>query len=181
MFLCLAVIKGAQFDQLEWPRTLRSQVSVYNIDWVDFVPYQSIHRPLLSPPPRHPQQAIPSPRVLNVHAHFEQMSRDLINNKHCKVVYVTRDPRDVAVSFFHFTCHFGYDGKWKDYFSLFLSGNGIILFANWNPLLMIKIKITVILPTIVLVIIIIRDVVLIIIHVIIYVVVIIIIRKVVLI
>ena len=30
MFFCVPVTKGAQFD---WPRTLRSQVSTYNIDY----------------------------------------------------------------------------------------------------------------------------------------------------
>ena len=29
----MAVRKGAQYDQFDWPRTLRSQVSIYNKDW----------------------------------------------------------------------------------------------------------------------------------------------------
>ena len=32
MFLWVVVTKGARFDQLDWPRTLRSQVSIYNIE-----------------------------------------------------------------------------------------------------------------------------------------------------
>ena len=32
MFQCAIVTKGAQLDQFDWPRTLRSQVSIYNID-----------------------------------------------------------------------------------------------------------------------------------------------------
>ena len=32
MFLCVVVSKGAQFDRFDWPRTLRSKVSNYNID-----------------------------------------------------------------------------------------------------------------------------------------------------
>ena len=32
MFLCVAVTKEAQFNQFDWPRKLRSQVSIYNID-----------------------------------------------------------------------------------------------------------------------------------------------------
>ena len=32
MFLCVIVTKGAQFDQFDWLRKLRSQVSIYNID-----------------------------------------------------------------------------------------------------------------------------------------------------
>ena len=34
MFLCVVVTKGAQLDQFDWPRTLRSQVSSYNIDYI---------------------------------------------------------------------------------------------------------------------------------------------------
>ena len=30
MFVCVVVTKRAQFDQIDWPRTLRGQVSIYN-------------------------------------------------------------------------------------------------------------------------------------------------------
>ena len=30
VFLCVVVTKGAQFDQFDWLRTFRSQVSIYN-------------------------------------------------------------------------------------------------------------------------------------------------------
>ena len=30
IFLCVVVTKGAQFVQFDWPRKLRSQVSIYN-------------------------------------------------------------------------------------------------------------------------------------------------------
>ena len=33
-FFFVPVTKGAQFDQFDWPRKLRSQVSTYNIDVV---------------------------------------------------------------------------------------------------------------------------------------------------
>ena len=32
MFLCVIVTTGAKFDELGWPRKLRSQVSIYNVD-----------------------------------------------------------------------------------------------------------------------------------------------------
>ena len=32
MYLCVVVTKGSQFDQFDWPRKLRSQVSIHNID-----------------------------------------------------------------------------------------------------------------------------------------------------
>ena len=38
MFLCVVVTKGAQFDQFVWPRKLRSQVTIYNIDFCRVFP-----------------------------------------------------------------------------------------------------------------------------------------------
>ena len=38
MFLYVVVAKGAQFDQFDWPRKLRSQVSIYNIDYFLEIP-----------------------------------------------------------------------------------------------------------------------------------------------
>ena len=32
VFLCVPVTKGTQFDQFDWPTTLRNQVSTYNKD-----------------------------------------------------------------------------------------------------------------------------------------------------
>lgn len=43
---------------------------------------------------------LPSPRVLNNHQHFENQPKDVLDKK-IKVVFVYRNPKDVAVSFYH--------------------------------------------------------------------------------
>ncbi|KAL3871417.1 hypothetical protein ACJMK2_039416 [Sinanodonta woodiana] len=68
---------------------------------------------------------IPSPRVINTHMKFAQLPRDMIE-KRCKIVLILRNPKDVAVSFYHH--HIGlvnlyqYEGKWENYLSLFNNG-----------------------------------------------------------
>ncbi|GFO29621.1 sulfotransferase family cytosolic 1b member 1 [Plakobranchus ocellatus] len=78
-------------------------------------------------------EALPSPRALNTHAHFELMPQDILKKKSCKLIYVTRDPRDVMVSYFNhhrkLTQYYNYSGQWKDYFPLFLSGK--VDYESW--------------------------------------------------
>ncbi|KAK3731276.1 hypothetical protein RRG08_025818 [Elysia crispata] len=78
-------------------------------------------------------EAQPSPRILNTHAHFELMPRDVFNKKTCKLIYVTRDPRDVAVSYYNnhkkLVQYYSYTGHWKDYLTLYL--NGQVDYESW--------------------------------------------------
>ncbi|XP_055863260.1 sulfotransferase 1A1-like [Biomphalaria glabrata] len=52
--------------------------------------------------------ALPSPRVLNNHMHWDMQPRDLVDKK-IKTVFFYRNPKDVAVSFFN------HHRKFKDY------------------------------------------------------------------
>ena len=67
-----------------------------------------------------------SPRVLNCHLFFGQLPIDFVNRK-CKIIHIVRNPKDIAVSFFHhhkgITCY-EYDGNWEDYLPRFLKGDG---------------------------------------------------------
>lgn len=71
--------------------------------------------------------SMPSPRILNTHVLYRHLPG--LHNRKCKIIYVTRDPRDVAVSFYNhhrkLTSYYHYDGTWDDYFELFINGNGI--------------------------------------------------------
>ncbi|KAI5646492.1 sulfotransferase domain-containing protein [Phthorimaea operculella] len=64
---------------------------------------------------------LPSPRFIKSHLPLSLLPPGLLDT--AKVVYVARDPRDVAVSFYHhnrlFTCH-GYIGDFKTYWNFFI-------------------------------------------------------------
>lgn len=74
--------------------------------------------------------AIPSPRVFNTHLRFRQLPSDMINRR-SKIIYVTRNPKDMAVSRY---CHntkgaVGYKGTFSDYLPLYIDGK--IAFGSW--------------------------------------------------
>lgn len=64
---------------------------------------------------------MPSPRIIKTHLPMTFLPPTLLDT--CKVVYVARDPRDVAVSYYHLTCSiqaFNFTGDFKAYWSLFV-------------------------------------------------------------
>ncbi|KAL3857301.1 hypothetical protein ACJMK2_011983 [Sinanodonta woodiana] len=74
--------------------------------------------------PQPMYENIKSPRVLNCHMYFRMLPEDFVKRK-CKIVYILRNPKDVAVSFYnhHFKLlEYGYSGKWENYIHRFLKG-----------------------------------------------------------
>ncbi|KAJ8317803.1 hypothetical protein KUTeg_004645, partial [Tegillarca granosa] len=74
---------------------------------------------------------LPSPRILNTHLFFHQLPTDTLTKKP-KLVFIQRNPRNIAVSFYHHhkkIVMYNYDGKWENYFNRFLNGN--IDFGSW--------------------------------------------------
>ncbi|KPJ05082.1 Sulfotransferase 1C4 [Papilio xuthus] len=73
--------------------------------------------------------AMPSPRVIKTHLPMSLMPPSLPDS--CKVVYVARDPRDVAVSYYHLTSEFQtfkFKGGFKSFWSLFVKD-----LVYWSP------------------------------------------------
>ena len=67
---------------------------------------------------------LPSPRVLNTHLHFHLLPKEAIAKK-CKIIYILRNPKDVAVSLYNHVKNllcYHYDGKWENFLPLFLDG-----------------------------------------------------------
>jgi hypothetical protein len=61
----------------------------------------------------------PSPRLFKSHLAYRQIPRGL-----CKYIYIARDGKDVAVSYFHFSrSHLGFRGTFDEFFDLFMRGN----------------------------------------------------------
>lgn len=72
---------------------------------------------------------LPSPRFIKSHLALSLLPPSLLDT--CKVVFVARDPRDVAVSFYHHNRLFivnGYVGDFKTYWNYFIKGLGEHIF-----------------------------------------------------
>lgn len=68
---------------------------------------------------------LPSPRVFKTHWHLSKIKR-----WPGKAIYVYRDGKDVAVSYFHFyRVYLGFDGAFEEFFDLFLSGR--VQYGAW--------------------------------------------------
>ncbi|ESO97592.1 hypothetical protein LOTGIDRAFT_152681 [Lottia gigantea] len=74
----------------------------------------------------------PSPRLVNTHASYDLLPNDFWRYKN-KIVYLRRNPKDVAVSFYNHIRNvktvFDYDGEWKDYLKLFIDGK--VINGSW--------------------------------------------------
>jgi peroxiredoxin len=69
--------------------------------------------------------ALPAPRVFKSHLSYRRIPKGP-----CRYVYVARDGKDVAVSYYHFcTTHMGFKGSFDDFFELFLRGE--VPFGSW--------------------------------------------------
>jgi hypothetical protein len=67
---------------------------------------------------------VPEPRTFKSHLAYQDIP------KGCKYIYVARDGRDVAVSYYHFSrTHMGFRWTFDDFFDLFLQGK--VESASW--------------------------------------------------
>ncbi|KAL5016124.1 hypothetical protein ScPMuIL_005713 [Solemya velum] len=74
--------------------------------------------------PKERIDSIQSPRVLNTHSLFSDLPKDFLKKK-CKIIYMMRNPKDVAVSFYNhlkMLKQFDYKGAWQDFLPIFMKG-----------------------------------------------------------
>ncbi|XP_046564662.1 sulfotransferase 1A1-like [Haliotis rubra] len=66
---------------------------------------------------------LPSPRILNTHLLFNELPKQVKENKP-RIVYVTRNPKDVTVSYFNHVkkLSYNYSGEWKNFVRPSLEG-----------------------------------------------------------
>ena len=77
---------------------------------------------------------LPSPRVIKSHLPLEMLPPNLIDT--CKVVCVSRNPKDACVSFYHHYANFpdyNFNGTFADFADLWL--NGQVEFGNYWDIL----------------------------------------------
>lgn len=75
---------------------------------------------------------VPSPRLIKSHLPYSIIPKGSSDGTKCKYIYIARNPKDVAVSYFHFTVSLkssgnGYNGPWEFFSKLFIDGN-----VGWN-------------------------------------------------
>jgi peroxiredoxin len=69
--------------------------------------------------------ALPTPRVFKSHLSYRKIPKGP-----CKYIYVARDGKDVAVSYYHFyTTHMGFKGTFDEFFERFLRGE--VHYGSW--------------------------------------------------
>ncbi|XP_067671935.1 sulfotransferase 1A1-like [Haliotis asinina] len=68
---------------------------------------------------------IPSPRILNTHLLFDELPKQ-VNVKKPRILYVTRNPKDVTVSYYNFVkkmpTYYNYTGEWNNFVRPSLEG-----------------------------------------------------------
>ena len=77
--------------------------------------------------------AMPSPRAFFEHAPYDMMPGGLPSASPAKYIYVSRNPKDVMVSFYYHHLsgkgRFDFSGTWDIFFNLFLTGK--VCFGSW--------------------------------------------------
>jgi len=67
---------------------------------------------------------LPSPRILKTHLPYKVVPKSVNEDNKCKYIYVARNPKDVAVSYYKFATSLErYCGPWEFYVKLFVEGN----------------------------------------------------------
>ena len=73
---------------------------------------------------------LPSPRILKTHLPYNIIPKSEDKDSKCKYIYVARNPKDVAVSYFKFATSLErFKGPWEIYVKLFVEGKGKFICA----------------------------------------------------
>ncbi|PFX13018.1 Sulfotransferase family cytosolic 1B member 1, partial [Stylophora pistillata] len=77
---------------------------------------------------------LPSPRLLHSHLTYDVIPKGKSKDTQCKYIYVARNPKDVAVSFYEFMKDYGslsgFNGPWEFFARLFAEGK--VVYGQWS-------------------------------------------------
>lgn len=79
--------------------------------------------------PQPDYNTLPRPRIVKTHLPHNIIPKSANEDDKCKYIYIARNPKDVAVSFFQFVTSMkvfghGFNGPWEFFAKLFVEGNG---------------------------------------------------------
>ena len=94
--------------------------------------------------PFHTPQVIdeqPSPRVINSHMYFRHLPQDILTKRN-KIIFVNRNPKDIAVSYYDHCQKVAlkYKGSWEDFLELFMADDGrsLLILSRSSEVLLIS-------------------------------------------
>ncbi|XP_048242417.1 sulfotransferase 1B1-like [Haliotis rufescens] len=96
----------------------------------DYVPF-TLESGVLELQPDTSLRRLSSPRILTTHVQAHLLPREL-QQRNVRTVHIIRDPKDVAVSWFHFYHAYPedkYEGSWDDWLHLFISDK--FMWGTW--------------------------------------------------
>uniref|UniRef100_A0A8C5PQR2 Sulfotransferase n=1 Tax=Leptobrachium leishanense TaxID=445787 RepID=A0A8C5PQR2_9ANUR len=96
------------------------------------VPMLEFFAPGFTPPGSQQLESVPSPRLIKTHLTISLLPKSFWE-KNCKIIYMARNPKDVAVSSYHFhkmnNLH-PKSGPWDQYTEKFLQG--AVSYGSWG-------------------------------------------------
>lgn len=95
------------------------------------VPMLEFAAPGKLPPGTEQLSQVPSPRLVKTHLTIDLLPKSFWGNG-CKMIYVARNPKDVAVSYYHFdlmNALHPHPGTWDEYIEKFMAGR--VAFGSW--------------------------------------------------
>lgn len=107
---------------------ISSENSLYRVPFLEMATDKNLSRSDL--------KTMGSPRLMMTHLPYSVIPKSSDVNTQCKYIYVARNPKDVAVSYFHFVDGLkahdgaGYNGPWEFFVKLFMEGEAG--WCSWN-------------------------------------------------
>ena len=95
------------------------------------------------PHAEHPDiNTLPSPRILKGHLTYNIIPKSTNEVSRCKHIYIARNPKDVAVSYYNFVTSLErFKGPFEFYVKLFVAGNGKFIYTFSTKRLITKFSI----------------------------------------